>query len=93
MEKLFPSDGLSERYEHNGYMIVADATQGERGQWLARISVTRDGEPVQLEAPETVAPYWSTRQEAIRDGLERARHLLDLRDRTPLDMRNPARGR
>jgi hypothetical protein len=92
MEKLFPPDGSAERYEHNGYMIVAEATQVERGQWLPRISVTRDGEPVPLEAPETVGPYWATREEAIRDGLERARHLLDLRDRVPLDARNPARG-
>jgi hypothetical protein len=48
--------------------------------------------PVALDAPPDVGPYWATREEALRAGVERARHLLDLRDGRPLDQRNPARG-
>jgi hypothetical protein len=91
MNESFETSGSSERCEYRGYEINVDATRGERDQWMPSIQVTRDGEPVDIEAPESIGPYWSTREEAVRAGIERARYLLDRRDGTPLDARNPAR--
>jgi hypothetical protein len=92
MDESFAASSPAERYEHNGYTITVEARSGERGQWYAVLNATRGDMPVALDAPPDVGPYWATREEALRAGVERARHLLDLRDGRPLDQRNPARG-
>ncbi|WP_116141898.1 DUF6566 family protein [Trinickia diaoshuihuensis] len=91
MDQTLGSDDEFRCYEYRGYNVTVSAEQGEREQWLPNIEVTREGQPVELDAPEGTGPYWATRREALQAGLERARYLLDKRDRTPLDLRNPAR--
>lgn len=91
MDKWITTDGPAERYEHHGYTILVDATEDGPEQWMPRIEVSRDGQPVPLVAPESIDPFWATREEAIREGLERARFLLDRRDEALLELRNPAR--
>lgn len=91
----FPSDRDEfppERFVYRGYRVIVHTQRNERNSWLAVIDVERDGQPVQLEVPETVVPFWSTREEAQRAGIERARYLLDQRDGV-LALRNPARPR
>ncbi|MEI5995747.1 citramalate synthase [Paraburkholderia bengalensis] len=87
-----PHSGESprERLEYRGYHVSVYATRNDRDNWRAVIEVERDGHPVQLEETEDVGPFWQTREEAQRAGLERARYLLDRRDGV-LDLRNPAR--
>jgi len=81
----------AEHYEYRGYTMLADATQNGGDQWLPQVQVMRDGQPVELDASESVSPYWATRAEAIRAGIEHARLWLDKRDGI-LNLRNPARG-
>ncbi|HEY2022726.1 DUF6566 family protein [Paraburkholderia sp.] len=90
MDRLISTSDSAEQYQHGRYTVIADAIQGERGQWRPRIEVSADGEPVTLDAPDSIGPYWATRDEAIRAGLERARYLLDKRDGV-IDGRNPGR--
>jgi hypothetical protein len=79
-----------ERLEYRGYVVTVYTTRNDRDNWRAVIEVERDGHPMQLDEPEDVGPFWETREEAQRAGLERARYLLDRRDGV-LDLRNPAR--
>ncbi|NRO95806.1 hypothetical protein GWC77_07630 [Paraburkholderia sp. NMBU_R16] len=91
----FPSDCDEfppERFVYRGYSVTVHTQRNERNSWHAVIAVERDGQPVQLQVPETVVPFWSTREEAQRAGIEHARYLLDQRDGV-LALRNPARPR
>jgi hypothetical protein len=59
-----------------GFEISVATRRNERGAWVADLSVNRDGKPVLAPWPETVQPEWRTPDEAIRDGIERARRVI-----------------
>lgn len=91
MSSLSHSDESPREYfEYRGYNVTIYAKRNDRDNWRAVIDVERDGQPVQLDEPESIGPFWETREEAQRAGLERARYLLDQLDGV-LDLRNPAR--
>lgn len=90
MEANAPTNGSNDHLTYRGYQISVTAHQGPLKQWTAQISVSREGASINLDEPESIGPFWSTPQEAVRDGVERARYLLDRRDGV-LDGRNPAR--
>ncbi|SIT35926.1 conserved hypothetical protein [Paraburkholderia piptadeniae] len=75
-------------HEYHGYTVTVGATSRDGENWLPAIDVERDGRRVELDAPGSAVPYWATRAEALRAGIERARYLLDGRDGL-LDERNP----
>ncbi|MEM5438611.1 DUF6566 family protein [Paraburkholderia diazotrophica] len=77
-------------YEYHGYTVTVGATSQDGENWLPAIDVERNGQRVDLDAPESAVPFWATRAEALRAGIERARYLLDRRDGL-LDDRNPGR--
>lgn len=59
-----------------GFEISVVTRHNERGAWVADLIVSRDGHS-QFDAwPETVQPEWRTADEAIRDGIERARRVI-----------------
>jgi hypothetical protein len=58
-----------------GYEISVATRRNERGAWVADLTVRRDGKSP-FEWPETVQPEWRTSDEAIRDGIERARRVI-----------------
>jgi hypothetical protein len=88
----FSEDGSIEeqQLEHRGYQVRVSAHRDELGSFKARLDIHRDGRRVDIDEPESIGPYWTTRQEAVRAGIERARYLLDRRDGL-LQERNPAR--
>jgi hypothetical protein len=91
MSKFSEDERIEEQQlEHRGYLIRVSAHRDELGSFKARLDIQRDGSRVDIDEPESIGPYWTTRQEAIRAGIERARYLLDRRDGL-LQERNPAR--
>ncbi|BAN26230.1 DUF6566 family protein [Caballeronia insecticola] len=58
-----------------GYQISVATRRNERGAWVADLDVQRDGKSP-FAWPETVQPEWSTANEALRDGIERARRVI-----------------
>ncbi|SAK97584.1 hypothetical protein AWB79_07488 [Caballeronia hypogeia] len=59
-----------------GFEISVATRRNERGAWIADLSVSRDGKPAFEPWTETVQPEWRTCDEAVRDGLERARRVI-----------------
>jgi len=91
MSKFSEDERIEEQQlEHRGYLVRVIAHRDELGSYKARLDIRRDGSRVDIDEPESIGPYWTTRQEAIRAGVERARYLLDRRDGLPQE-RNPAR--
>ncbi|SAL04003.1 DUF6566 family protein [Caballeronia ptereochthonis] len=58
-----------------GYEISVTTRRNERGAWVADLDVRRDGQS-RFDWPETVQPEWRTADEAVRDGIERARRVI-----------------
>jgi hypothetical protein len=91
MSKFSEDESVTDQQlEHRGYHVHVSANRDELGSWKARLDISRDGGRLDIDEPESIGPYWTTRQEAIRAGIERARYLLDRRDGL-LQERNPAR--
>jgi hypothetical protein len=61
-----------------GFNIAVTTRRNERGAWIADLDVSRDGKPAFDRWPETVQPEWRTADEAVRDGIERARRVIQL---------------
>jgi hypothetical protein len=81
MSKFSEDAGIDEQQlEHRGYHVRVSANRDELGSWKARLDISRNGSRIDIDEPESIGPYWTTRQEAIRAGIERARYLLDRRD-------------
>jgi hypothetical protein len=59
-----------------GFDITVATKLNERGAWIADLSVSRDGKSPFERWPETVQPEWRTPEEAVRDGIERARRVI-----------------
>jgi hypothetical protein len=59
-----------------GFNISVNARRNDRGAWVADLDVSRDGKPLLAAWPETTQPEWRTPQEALRDGIERARRAI-----------------
>ncbi|KXU82143.1 hypothetical protein CI15_31675 [Paraburkholderia monticola] len=59
-----------------GFDIAVVTRREERGAYVAEIEVSRGGRKLIDAWPQTVQPEWLTPEEAIRDGLERARCLI-----------------
>jgi hypothetical protein len=62
-----------------GFEISVATRLNERGAYVADIGVSRDGRPMIDRWPETVQPEWRTRDEAVRDAVERAGRLIQQR--------------
>ncbi|HEX4567186.1 MAG TPA: DUF6566 family protein [Vicinamibacterales bacterium] len=52
------------------------AAQRVRRVYVADLKVSRDGRSLIDVWPETVQPEWRTPEQAIRDGVERARRAI-----------------
>lgn len=74
MDDPIPSTG-TELYR--GHEIRVRATRNARGGWTPEIAMFRNGPLIEPPLPETVEPEWLTEQEAVRDGIERARFFID----------------
>ncbi|CAG9207256.1 DUF6566 family protein [Burkholderia gladioli] len=74
MDDTIPSTG-TELYR--GHEIRVRATRNARGGWTPEIAMFRNGLLIEPPLPETVEPEWLTEQEAVRDGIERARFFID----------------
>lgn len=61
--------------------IRVEATRNANGAWVAHVRIFRDGEPVDLPAPELVTPEWLTCDEALRGGIDQGRVMIRTRDR------------
>ncbi|SAK81141.1 hypothetical protein AWB78_03893 [Caballeronia calidae] len=59
-----------------GFEISVATRRNERGAWVADVNVSRDGQAAFAPWPETVQPEWRTADEAVRDGIERARRMI-----------------
>jgi hypothetical protein len=59
-----------------GFEISVATRRNERGAWVADLTVSRDGQAALAPWPETVQPEWRNEDEAIRDGIERARRVI-----------------
>lgn len=59
-----------------GFDISVRVKHNERHAWIADIDIMRDGASVLDEWPRTTQPEWRTADEAIRDGIEWARHTI-----------------
>ncbi|PNL06436.1 hypothetical protein EFP20_17550 [Burkholderia glumae] len=62
---------------YRGHEIQVGARRNARGGWLPEIAMYRDGRPVDCPMPEPGGPQWQTAAEAVRDGLERGRYVID----------------
>jgi hypothetical protein len=66
---------------HRGALITVSAHQNARGAWIADVSISRDGQPLEIPANlanvEPVTPEWLTEAEALRAGIEQGRYLID----------------
>ncbi|HEX7933608.1 MAG TPA: DUF6566 family protein [Paraburkholderia sp.] len=62
---------------HRGVDLVVSARQNERGAWVPVIAASVDGKPFALPDVKTVTPEWTTRDEALRDGVERGCYLVE----------------
>ncbi|MDR5780718.1 hypothetical protein QCE63_14945 [Caballeronia sp. LZ065] len=58
-----------------GHEISIATRRNERGAWIADLTVRHDGKS-SFTWPETVQPEWRTSDEAVRDGIERARRMI-----------------
>lgn len=71
---------------HRGALITVTAHQNARGAWLADVSISFEGRPMEIPADlanaQPVTPEWLTESEALRAGIEQGRYLIDrtLRD-------------
>jgi len=59
-----------------GFEITVLTRRDERGAYVADLVVSREGRKLIDVWPQTVQPEWGTREEAIRDGVERARCVI-----------------
>ncbi|MBB5415913.1 hypothetical protein QF000_006872 [Paraburkholderia atlantica] len=66
---------------HRGALITVTAHRNSRGAWIADVSISRDGRPMEIPANlanvEPVTPEWLTEAEALRAGIEQGRYLID----------------
>ncbi|QXE07182.1 hypothetical protein BJG93_35125 [Paraburkholderia sprentiae WSM5005] len=66
---------------YRGALITVTAHQNARDAWIADVSISRDGRPMDLPAGlanvEPVTPEWLTEAEALRAGIEHGRYLID----------------
>ncbi|MGF6610023.1 hypothetical protein OKW45_004945 [Paraburkholderia sp. WSM4175] len=66
---------------HRGALITVTAHRNSRGAWIADVSISREGRPLELPANlanvEPVTPEWLTEAEALRAGIEQGRYLID----------------
>ncbi|WP_027798599.1 DUF6566 family protein [Paraburkholderia dilworthii] len=65
------------RVTHRGVDIVVSAKQNDRGAWVAQIAASVNDKPFALPDVEPVTPEWTTRAEALRDGVERGCYLVE----------------
>ena len=66
-----------ENFSLHGYDVQVTTKRMATGDWAPEISVTRNGQAVELPRVETVSPNWRTSEEASRAGIEEARRLID----------------
>ncbi|MGF6807179.1 hypothetical protein OKW30_002305 [Paraburkholderia sp. Clong3] len=66
---------------HRGALITVTAHRNSRGAWIADVSISREGRPLEIPANlanvEPVTPEWLTEAEALRAGVEQGRYLID----------------
>ncbi|MGF6444061.1 DUF6566 family protein [Paraburkholderia youngii] len=66
---------------HRGALITVTTHRNSRGAWIADVSISRDGRPMEIPAnlanAEPVTPEWLTEEEALRAGIEQGRYLID----------------
>ncbi len=74
MGNPIPSSG-TELYR--GHEIRVRATCNARGGWTPEIVTFCNGLLIEPPLQETVEPEWLTEQEAVREGIERARFFVD----------------
>ena len=66
---------------HRGALIVVRAHRNAEGAWIADLSITRDGQPLdpenQLSNVQPITPEWINEAEALRAGIEHGIYLVD----------------
>lgn len=65
------------RVTHRGVVLTVTAQRSPEGSWLAAISASIDGQPLDLPHVQPATPEWLTESEALRAGIEHGCYLVD----------------
>jgi hypothetical protein len=72
-----PATSGAMRVAHRGVVLTVTAHRNSEGAWLAAISASVDGQPLDLPHVEPATPEWLTESEALRAGIEHGCYLVD----------------
>jgi hypothetical protein len=66
-------------FSRAGFEIMVRAERNSRNAWIAHVEVRRDAQSLINGGQGTVQPEWLTAEEAVRDGIDWARRMINQR--------------
>ncbi|WP_118183940.1 DUF6566 family protein [Paraburkholderia phosphatilytica] len=65
------------QFDYRGHAVTVTAWQNSEGAWIPHVHIHSHRTDAVLPDDHPIVPEWATREEAVRDGVERARVRID----------------